>query len=200
MTDFLVWADVETTGLDAKNDKLLEVALIITDTELNELHRYSRMVYYTSDEVEEMRKNSISYVQDMHDKTGLWTRLNEATLKNALLMSEIDHDISYMMDSLEFSSNPTFYLAGNSVKLDFAFIQENLPETFTRLHYRTIDMSSMQLTLSWWCGIDKFKKELRHEALADIEESLAQARYFKKYLTNEGNDCVPEKFTQETIF
>lgn len=170
----ITWLDVETTGLDAQNNYLLEVACLVTDTELNILDEtgYSATIFYPEAYLPALKENSSQYVQDMHEKTRLWDRLPQGKL-----MSQVDKELkNYISEFIEPNQS---WLAGNSITLDRNFLAANLTDTFNHLYYRSIDVSTIAGLAEWWYGA-KFPKTYQHSALADIQESVAELQFMRK--------------------
>lgn len=181
MRDLIAWLDVETTGLDPRQDQLLEVALVMTDWDLKVLGSpYSTAIKYTSSTAEALRAKSNTYVQEMHDRTGLWERLESP---NATRLEVVASDLA---DYLKyFAPEPKqARLGGNSVGLDMGFANEYLPDFAQHLHYRVFDMSTLQEAATQWFGVPNFQKKLNHSALSDINESIQQASYLRGHLQN----------------
>jgi oligoribonuclease len=172
--EYLVWVDVETSGLDANNDFLLEVAAIITNLDATvEYGEFHRTLYYGAPSASWIRDCSNTFVRDMHDKTGLWDRLP-------------DGDQAYVVDQdlLEFISTMVpeprkARLAGNSVRLDLNFIAANLPLSYAHLHYRSVDVSALAYVMAdCWGVVDGyFEKKKSHAALDDIRESIDEYKW-----------------------
>lgn len=179
----LVWEDVETTGLDENNDALLEVAVVVTDANLNVLDEdgFEATVWYSPGHAHQLRSATVPFVQDMHDTTGLWDRLPGGTP-----VEKVDADLAqylaqYAPDQSQLRpGDRTLRLAGNSVKLDFAFTRVNLPMTFAQLNYRVLDVSSLAFVAGQWWECGEFPKQRQHSAMADIRESLDEARWLRE--------------------
>lgn len=179
MTDLIAWLDVETTGLDATQDQLLEVALVMTDWNLNVLDGgYSTAIKYTAATASALRAKSAPFVQEMHDRTGLWERLESPSAR------PIETVRKQIFEYLKhFAPNPRqARLGGNSVGLDASFSREYLPDFYEHLHYRVLDMSSLQEAASRWFEVPTFEKVLDHSALSDIMESIEQAKFIRNQL------------------
>lgn len=176
----IVWADVETDGLKTRGGHLLEVAVLVTDPELNILDEdgYEAVVKYPEGTVRLMREAANPFVREMHDKTGLWV---ECTRKTAKPLAEIDAGLSKYLR--EFGRANTMPLAGNSVRLDFNFIEEFLPKTYGHLDYHMIDVSSVAgLAHRWYPDLLRPEKESDHTAMVDIRESIKELRYYREHV------------------
>lgn len=190
----LVWQDVETTGLDELNDSLLEVAVIITDTDLNVLDEagFHATVQYPKSNVERMRAAAPAVVQDMHDATGLWDRLPTGRPTKS-----IDADLTQYLrnfapdQSAKRPGDRVMRLAGNSVKLDYAFTRVDLPRVFDQLSFRVVDVSTLAFLADEWHGCGYFPKARNHSAMADIRESLEEARWARSVIRQPENWANP---------
>lgn len=170
----IIWIDVETSGIDPKDCKLLQVACIVTDGHLNELgESFERKVYYSEDEVQAIRNSANEFVQNMHDVNGIWDSLSVEgdSLEN------ISRDLLQMLQ--KYSAPNSARLGGNSITLDRNFLKTYLPDVADHIHYRSYDLSSVA---GWFELHDPnfvpFVKNSTHEALDDIRASIAEGRYY----------------------
>lgn len=174
-TDTIVWIDVETTGLDPARDSLLEVACLVTDTELNLLDEvgFQRQISHNQNTVDFIKKYVASeYVWDMHQESGLWRRV-----LNGDSLPAVDYELSEYIKDLASPGSP---LAGNSITLDRNFLSKNLPTAFSQVGYRSVDVTSIALLAQAWYGEDvAFQKQKNHRALADIRESIEELRHYR---------------------
>lgn len=193
----LVWADVETTDLNpwvgpdyheqgiveahAERGRLLEIAVQVTDLDLNILDGEGLhfVVAYAPEEAAELRRGASAFVQDMHDKTGLWDRIADPAQTTPL--DQIDKLITEHVK--RFAPEPrTARVGGNSLRLDLNYLEANLPTLYRHVHYRMLDVSSWAGPAQWWCGIKPMTKMLAHTATGDIRESIAEMRYIRNAL------------------
>lgn len=173
--EILLWLDMETTGLDPQRDRVLQVAYIITDP-LGNLLKPPIETKIRHPEGKALRQMASPLVQRMHDKTGLWARLDnqEANaplhLLDGLILKEIQE---YARDNRE-----RIRLAGNSIRLDLNFMAVHMPKTYGHLHYKSLDVSALAYACDAW-GIvdDPYPKRKTHNALDDIIESLAEYQW-----------------------
>lgn len=174
----IAWGDCETTGLDARvqfNNKLLEIAFVLTDGDFNELAEIQTKFYFTKDEVAKMRDEVVPFVREMHDKTGLWEELSNPMNPT---YEQFDQRLLHFFKT--FQPEPgVMWLGGNSVVLDREFMREFLPESFNYLHYRNLDMTAVEGFFSFTEDRPRYEKKLVHSAMSDIRESIAQAHYHK---------------------
>jgi|GEM_PF-874312 len=180
----LAWTDVETTGLNPwTGEELLEIAVLVTDTDLNLLDEEGRtftVLAGSPAEVALLRAKSDPFVQQMHDRTGLWGRVCDPD--EALPLTDIDTALTEYIRQFA-PQRRTARVAGNSVRLDMNFLEANLPRFYDHAHYRVLDVTGLAASARWWGQMEVFKKEGTHTAMADIRESLAEARAVKEFWT-----------------
>ena len=172
----IAWVDVETDGLDASNCHLLEIAVLVTDSELNVLDDgFHAVVRYTLSQRLDMAKNASDYVREMHAKTGLWNKLDGA---NSRTRWDIDGAIrDYLSQHGELRTMP---VAGNSVRLDMNFMDKHLPTTAGFLDYHMRDVSTIAGLASDWYDLPWFEKKSDHTAKLDIAESIRELKYYRE--------------------
>jgi oligoribonuclease len=171
--DRIVWIDCEMTGLDLTKDALVEVAAVVTDSELNVLGEGVDIVITPPVEALEQMD---PFVRDMHTTSGLLTALpGGVSLREAE-----DAVLSYLREWIPDAGKAP--LAGNSVGTDRMFLDRDMPELVAHLHYRVIDVSSIkELARRWYPRIYFASPEKNggHRALADIMESIDELRYYR---------------------
>ncbi|BCJ44698.1 oligoribonuclease [Actinoplanes ianthinogenes] len=170
-----MWIDCEMTGLDLGKDKLIEVAALVTDPELNVLGEGVDLVIHADDAALDAMP---PVVRDMHAKSGL----TEEVRRSALTMSEAEELIlAYVKEHVP---NPrTAPLCGNSIATDRGFLARDMPALDAHLHYRMIDVSSIkELCRRWYPRVyfGQPAKGLSHRALADIRESIRELEYYRR--------------------
>ncbi|MFN8190312.1 MAG: oligoribonuclease [Nocardioidaceae bacterium] len=174
MNDRLVWIDCEMTGLDLRNDALIEVAALVTDFELNVLGDGVDVVIKPPAEALDQMGD---YVRTMHETSGLLDELD-----GGITLEEAEAQVlAYLREHCPDGSRPP--LAGNSVATDRSFITRDLPELETFLHYRIVDVSSIkELARRWYPRVwyQAPVKQGNHRALADIQESIEELRYYRE--------------------
>ncbi|GAA1603534.1 oligoribonuclease [Actinoplanes couchii] len=175
MADLLVWIDCEMTGLDLGKDKLIEVAALVTDPELNVLGEGVDLVIHADDAALDAMP---PVVRDMHAKSGL----TEEVRRSAVTMAEAEEAVLAYIK--EYVPNPrTAPLCGNSIATDRGFLARDMPALDAHLHYRMIDVSSIkELTRRWYPRVyfGQPAKGLSHRALADIRESIRELEYYRR--------------------
>ena len=173
--DELVWIDCEMTGLDLKSDLLVEIAVLVTDSELNILGDGLDVVIHAGDEA---LSSMVDVVAQMHTKSGLIEEVRASTTDVATAESMV---LDYIRTHV--SQAKTAPLAGNSIATDRGFIARDMPKLDDYLHYRMIDVSSIkELCRRWYPRIyfGQPEKGLAHRALADIHESIRELRYYRQ--------------------
>jgi oligoribonuclease len=175
VADLLVWIDCEMTGLDLGKDKLIEVAALVTDPELNVLGEGVDLVIHADDEALDAMP---PVVRDMHAKSGL----TEEVRRSVITMAEAEEAV--MAYIREYVPNPrTAPLCGNSIATDRGFLARDMPALDAHLHYRMIDVSSIkELCRRWYPRVyfGQPAKGLSHRALADIRESIRELEYYRR--------------------
>ena len=173
--DKLVWIDCEMTGLRLETDKLIEVAALVTDSELNVLGDGIDIVIHAD---EDALAGMPDVVTEMHRKSGLTDEVRRSTVTVAEAEQQI---LAYIREHV--TSPGTVPLAGNSIATDRGFIARDMPELDKYLHYRMIDVSSIkELCRRWYPRIyfGQPEKGLAHRALADIRESIRELEYYRR--------------------
>lgn len=174
--DAIVWIDCEMTGLDVETDALVEVAVVVTDSELNAVDDgVDVLIAPPARALESMGE----VVRRMHTSSGLLEALEQG-----LTMEEAQAQVmAYIRQHVPTAGKVP--LAGNSVGTDRVFLERNMPEVTDHLHYRVIDVSSIKELARRWYPRAYFaspEKTGGHRALADILESIAELRYYRATL------------------
>ena len=172
--DRLVWADCEMTGLDLRRDALIEIAVLVTDSELRVLDEGVDIVITAPDE---LLDGMLPVVREMHASSGLTeaVRASTTTVAEAEQMV-LDYLRKHVPDAR------TVPLCGNSIATDRAFLARDMPQLDAFLHYRMVDVSSIkELCRRWYPRVyfSQPQKGLTHRALADIKESIRELRYYR---------------------
>lgn len=170
-----VWIDLEMTGLRPEVDSILEIATIITDSELNIIDQGPEIVIA---QPEEKLAVMDDFVTKLHAKSGLTEKVRASKIS---LEQAQDETLSFIAKHCEKNSA---CLAGNSVWQDRAFLYVYMPNIINYLHYRLLDVSSIKLVIKRWYAENKnieFKKSDTHRALVDIQESIEELKHYRKY-------------------
>ncbi|MBM7415407.1 MULTISPECIES: oligoribonuclease [Nocardiaceae] len=174
MNDKLVWIDCEMTGLELGSDKLIEIAALVTDSDLNVLGDGVDIVIHCDDDA---LASMPDVVTEMHAKSGLTEEVRASTVTMEQAQAKV---LEYIRQHVPAGTAP---LAGNSIGTDRGFIARDMPELNDYLHYRMIDVSSIkELCRRWYPRIyfGQPPKGLAHRALADIEESIRELKYYRQ--------------------
>jgi oligoribonuclease len=173
--DELVWIDCEMTGLDLGSDKLIEIAVLVTDADLNILGDGVDVVIHADDAA---LSSMIDVVTQMHTRSGLIEEVRTSTVD---LATAEKLALDYIRQHVK--QGKTAPLAGNSIATDRGFIARDMPTLDSFLHYRMIDVSSIkELCRRWYPRIyyGQPAKGLAHRALADIHESIRELQYYRR--------------------
>jgi oligoribonuclease len=173
--DELVWIDCEMTGLDLGSDKLIEIAALVTDADLNILGDGVDVVIHADDTA---LSSMIDVVAEMHSRSGLIDEVKASAVDLATAEAMV---LDYVGKHV--NQPKTAPLAGNSIATDRSFIARDMPNLDSFLHYRMIDVSSIkELCRRWYPRIyyGQPVKGLAHRALADIHESIRELKFYRR--------------------
>lgn len=168
----LIWIDLEMTGLDPAQHKIIEIATIVTDSQLNILAEGPVMAIHQSDE--ELAKMD-DWCTKTHTQSGLVERVKA---------SQIDEEAAMVLTRAFLSQwvpEGVSPICGNSVSQDRRFLYQHMPALEHYFHYRTIDVSTIKELVRRWQPeiLDGFKKTGTHLALDDIRESISELKYYR---------------------
>jgi oligoribonuclease len=169
----LIWIDCEMTGLDLEKDVLVEIAVLVTDSELNVIGEgIDLVIAATPDQLAGMN----DFVTQMHTNSGLITEIPTGIS----LSAAEDAIIKYLESASTVAGKSP--LAGNSVSVDRSFIARDMPRLNEYLHYRTIDVSSVKELARRWNAKVYFNSPAKtgnHRALGDIQDSIAELAHYR---------------------
>jgi oligoribonuclease len=173
-TERLVWIDCEMTGLDLTKDELVEVAVVITDYELEPVHPgFSIVIAPSAAALEGMG----DFVREMHTSSGL---LDE--LADGVSLADAEQAVlAYIAEHVPTAGQAP--LAGNTIGTDRSFIARDMPRVDAHLHYRSVDVSSIKELVRRWFPRVYFNAPAKnggHRALADILESIRELEYYRR--------------------
>jgi oligoribonuclease len=174
VNDRLVWIDCEMTGLDLVADALIEVAALVTDFDLNVLGDGVDVVIKPPTEALEQM---VPFVREMHTKSGLLEELDAGTT----MADAQARVLAYIKEHCPDGSRPP--LAGNTVATDRSFLSRDMPELEAFLHYRIVDVSSIKELSRRWHPRTYYNSPAKsggHRALADIQESIEELRFYRE--------------------
>lgn len=173
-SDNLIWIDLEMTGLDPENDRVLEIATIVTDSNLNLIEEGPVMAIHQSDEV---LANMNEWCIKTHRETGLTERVRQSKIT----ISEAEQlTLDFIKKHVDAGASP---MCGNSIGQDRRFIHRYMPELHEFFHYRNIDVSSLKELARRWKPelLEQHKKKGTHLALEDIRESIEELRFYREH-------------------
>jgi len=170
----LVWVDMEMSGLVPERDRVLEVAMVVTDSELNTVAEAPVYVIHQSDEVLDAMD---SWNRSTHGKSGLVDKVRASTFTEAEVEARL---VEFLRPLVPERTAP---LCGNTVHQDRRFMARYLPLFDAYLHYRIVDVSTLKELAKRWrpevlAGV---AKEGKHEALADVHESIEELRHYRRH-------------------
>lgn len=170
----LLWVDLEMTGLDEKNDRILEIAAIITDADLNTLDQKHYIVF----QPQEVLDNMNDWCKTHHGKSGL-----TALIPSGLPLAEIEAEmVEWIGEHFgKKHGKDGAVLSGNSIHNDRRFIDLYMPAFAKTLHYRMVDVSSFKEVFRDRYGL-KYEKKNAHRAIGDLHESIAELQYYLSFV------------------
>ena len=175
----LIWIDMEMTGLSPDTDKIIEVAIVVTDANLNTIAESPVLVLHQSDAVLDAMD---AWNKSTHKKSGLIDKIKASTLTDADVENQM---IEFLKLHVPASTSP---MCGNSICQDRRFMARGMPKLEAYFHYRNLDVSTLkELAKRWKPSImSGMKKHGKHEALADIYESIEELKYYREHFLQVG--------------
>ena len=170
----LIWIDMEMTGLVPDADRIIEVAIVVTDGNLNTIAEGPVLVVHQPDAVLD---GMDAWNKSTHKKSGLIDRVKASTLTGTDVES---HLVEFLKLHVPASTSP---MCGNSICQDRRFMARGMPRLEAYFHYRNLDVSTLkELAKRWKPAImSGMKKHGKHEALADIYESIEELKYYREH-------------------
>jgi oligoribonuclease len=171
----LIWVDLEMTGLDTAHDSIIEIATIVTDSELNELAEGP--VYAIAHPLERLQAMD-EWNTEQHGRSGLWQRVIESEVS---MQAAERGTLDFLAQWTVAGASP---MCGNSICQDRRFMHRLMPELERWFHYRNLDVSTLkELARRWNPGLlEHLEKEGAHLALADIRDSINELRYYRAFM------------------
>ncbi|MCG9697499.1 oligoribonuclease [Shewanella sp. Isolate11] len=168
----LIWVDLEMTGLEPSVDRIIEIATIVTDKELNILAEGPVLAIKQSDELLAAMDD---WNQQHHGASGLIDRVKASNISE---QQAIEQTIAFLSQYVPKGVSP---MCGNSIGQDRRFLNRYMPELEDYFHYRNIDVSTVKELVRRWQPevMDGFKKQGTHQALVDIQESIAELQFYR---------------------
>ena len=173
----LIWIDMEMSGLYPDTDRVLEVAIVVTDSQLVTVAEAPVKVGHQADEVLERMD---SWNRSTHKKTGLVDKVKAARQSETEVEAEL---IAFLAQYVPENSSP---MCGNSICQDRRFLARHMPKLEAFFHYRNLDVSTLKELAKRWkpAIVAGMTKHGKHEALADIYESIDELKYYRENFLN----------------
>src|SRR5690554_7446639 len=170
----LVWLDMEMTGLDPTKERIIEVAVVVTEPDLSVVAEGPVLVVHQPEILLEAMDN---WNKSTHGKSGLIDKVRASTLTEAQAEERM---LEFLAQHVPAGKSP---MCGNTIGQDRRFMVKYMPRLEAFFHYRNLDVSTLkELALRWKPEVDRsFVKQARHEALADIYESIAELKHYREH-------------------
>ncbi|MFA6038577.1 MAG: oligoribonuclease [Legionellales bacterium] len=170
----LIWVDLEMTGLDLRQEVIIEIATLVTDSELNVIAEGPNLIIHQSDEI---LNGMNEWNTKQHTKTGLVDAVKKSTVTAEQAEQET---LAFLKQHVNAQKSP---MCGNTICTDRQFLKKYMPQLEAYFHYRHIDVSTLKELAKRWAKNMVFeKKDNNHRALDDIRESLAELKYYRSEL------------------
>lgn len=174
MDERLVWMDLEMTGLDPDAERIIEIAVLITDAQLEVVAEGPELVVHQSDE---LLAGMDAWNTKHHGESGLTAKVKASTVTDADAEAQI---VAFLQEHTKKRKAP---LAGNSIHQDRRFLVRYMPGLDEWLHYRNVDVSTVKELVGRWypkAYAKRPQKNASHRAMDDIRESIAELQYYRK--------------------
>ena len=173
----LVWVDMEMTGLEPDTDRIIEVAVVVTDMHLNIIAEGPVFAIHQSDETLDKMD---AWNKGTHGRSGLIEKVKASTVSEEQAEAEL---ISFLKQYVPAGKSP---MCGNTICQDRRFMVRGMPKLEAFFHYRNLDVSTLKELCKRWKPeiVSGFKKHQKHTALADIIESIEELRYYREHFIN----------------
>jgi oligoribonuclease len=170
----LVWVDMEMTGLEPDTDRIIEVAMVVTDMHLNLLAEGPVLAIHQSDATLDAMD---AWNKGTHGRSGLIDRVKASTVSEEQAEAEL---IAFMKQWVPNGKSP---MCGNTIGQDRRFMVRYMPKLEAFFHYRNVDVSTLKELCKRWKPeiVSGFKKQQKHTALADIVESIEELKYYREH-------------------
>ena len=175
----LIWVDLEMTGLEPDRDVVIEIATIVTDSDLNTLAEGPVIALHQADDI---LNNMDEWNTSHHNSSGLVARVKASQYNE---QSATDEIIAFLKEWVPAGASP---MCGNTICQDRRFLARHMPQLEEFFHYRNLDVSTLKILMQLWrpelnAG---FTKSATHLALDDIRESIEEMRYYREHFLNMG--------------
>jgi oligoribonuclease len=170
----LIWLDMEMTGLEPDTDRIIEVAVVVTDMHLNVIAEGPVFAIHQSDETLDKMD---AWNKGTHGRSGLIERVKASTVSEEQAEQEL---IAFLKQYVPAGKSP---MCGNSICQDRRFMVRTMPKLEAFFHYRNLDVSTLKELCRRWKPeiVGGFKKHQKHTALADIIESIEELKYYREH-------------------
>ncbi len=171
----LIWIDLEMTGLDTDNDSIIEIATVVTDSQLNILAEGPEFAISHPVAVLEAMDE---WNRTQHTRSGLWKRVLESTVTLGQAEAQT---VSFLAEWLPANTSP---MCGNSICQDRRFLHRLMPRLEKYFHYRNLDVSTLKELARRWAPtvLEGVHKQSAHTALSDVRDSIDELRHYRKHL------------------
>ena len=174
-SDRLIWIDLEMTGLDTGQDSIIEIATVVTDSQLNVLAEGPEFAIAHPVAVLEAMDD---WNRAQHTRSGLWKRVVESTVTLGQAEAQT---VSFLAEWLPANASP---MCGNSICQDRRFLHRLMPRLEKYFHYRNLDVSTLKELARRWAPsvLEGVRKQSAHTALSDVRDSIEELRHYRKHL------------------
>ncbi|WP_330924577.1 oligoribonuclease [Candidatus Sororendozoicomonas aggregata] len=173
-SDNLIWIDLEMTGLDPETDRIIEIATIVTDPQLNEIAQGPVLAIHQTDE---MLNGMDDWCTQTHGNSGLTARVRQSTISEAEAEQQT---LAFLRNHVNEGASP---MCGNTIGQDRRFLWRYMPALNDYFHYRSIDVSTLKELARRWRPelLNGFTKKSSHLALEDIRDSIMEMQYYRQH-------------------
>lgn len=170
----LIWIDLEMTGLDPDNDRIIEIATVMTDTYLEEMIEGPVLAIHQS---EELLEGMDEWNTKQHNRSGLVDRVRESTVTEAMAQQQT---LEFLHEYVNPGKSP---MCGNSICQDRRFLYRSMRKLENHFHYRNLDVSTLKELAKRWKpeAAKSFKKKSKHLALSDIIDSINELKHYREH-------------------
>lgn len=174
----LIWVDMEMTGLNPDSDRIIEVAVVVTDPQLNILAEGPVFAIHQADEIMD---GMDAWNKGTHGRSGLIEKVKNSTV------TESEAELALIEFLKKYVPNGKSPMCGNTICQDRRFMARGMPKLESFFHYRNLDVSTLKELCRRWKPelASGFKKHQKHTALADIIESIEELRYYREHFIKE---------------
>lgn len=173
--DRLIWIDLEMTGLDTQRDSIIEIATVVTDSELRVLAEGPELaIRHPLETLEAMDE----WNRSQHHRSGLWQRVLDSQVEMAQAEAAT---VAFLAQWLPAGASP---MCGNSICQDRRFLHRLMPRLEKYFHYRNLDVSTLKELARRWAPavLDGLRKQSAHTALSDVHDSIEELRHYRRHL------------------